>query len=310
MGESKSSVMNMVGDDQKMWLAEFVTLHRDGGNSQSDLEKAISLIEDKGLSFPIVAKPDIGWNGYGVNLVEDSNHLLKYISSFPSGEKMMLQRPIHHDGEAGVFYVRIPGEASGMLYSLTLRYFPYVIGDGKSTLTELIQSDPRTKLRADFYLGGKSNHLGFSKEDLEHIPLEGELIRLTFIGSLRVGGLYRDAGHLITPELTQRFDGIARSMPEFYYGRFDIRFESTDLLKEGRGFSIIEINGAGAEAIQAWDPDVPVRQLYKEFFKAQSLLFKVGDMNRKRGFKPMSVMGLIKAIKHQNRLIDSYPPAG
>ena len=64
-----------------------------------------------------------------------------------------------------------------------------------------------------------------------------ELIRLTFIGSLRVGGLYRDAGHLITPELTQRFDEIARSMPEFYYGRFDIRFESTDLLKEGKGFS-------------------------------------------------------------------------
>jgi hypothetical protein len=142
------------------------------------------------------------------------------------------------------------------------------------------------------------------------IPKEGELIRLTFIGSLRVGGLYRDAGHLITPALSKRFDEISRSMPEFYYGRFDIKFESTDLLKEGRGFSIIEINGAGAEAIQAWDPDVPVRKLYKEFFKAQSLLFKVGAMNRKRGFKPMSLLGLIKAIKKQNNLIDSYPPAG
>ena len=85
----------------------------------------------------------------------------------------MLQRPVHHDGEAGVFYVRIPGEEKGNLYSLTLRYFPYVIGDGKSTLTELIHNDPRTKLRADFYLGGKSNHLGFGKEDLEHVPQEG-----------------------------------------------------------------------------------------------------------------------------------------
>jgi membrane protein DedA with SNARE-associated domain len=310
MGESKSSVMDMVGDDQKEWLAEFVTLRREGENPQNDLDIAIALMEAKGLAFPIVAKPDIGWNGYGVNLVENSNHLLKYLTSFPIGASLMLQRPVNHDGEMGVFYVRIPGEPLGNLYSLTLRYFPFVIGDGKSTLTELIQTDPRTKLRADFYLGGKSNHLGFGKDDLLLVPKEGELIRLTFIGSLRVGGLYRDAGHLITPALTKRFDEISRSMPEFYYGRFDIKFESTDLLKEGKGFSIIEINGAGAEAIQAWDPDVPVRKLYKEFFKAQSLLFKVGAMNRKRGFKPMSMLGLIKAIKKQNNLIDSYPPAG
>ena len=310
MGESKSSVMNMVGDEQRMWLADFVTLHRYGEEAQNDLEQAITLIEENGLSFPIVAKPDIGWNGYGVRLVEDRDHLLKYIASIPSGEKIMLQRPVNHDGEMGVFYVRIPGEPTGRLYSLTLRYFPYVIGNGKMTLRELIQNDPRTKLRADFYLGGKSNHLGFGKEDLEHIPSEGELIRLAFIGSLRVGGLYRDATHLITPALTERFDAIARSMPEFYYGRFDIRFESTDLLKEGKGFSIIEINGAGAEAIQAWDPDVSLFKLYSEFFKAQSLLFKVAALNRKRGFKPMPVRGFLKAIKRQNKLIDSYPAAG
>lgn len=310
MGESKSSVMNMVGDEQKEWLSEYVILQRNCEDAQIDLGKAISLMEEKGLSFPIVAKPDIGWNGYGVQLVEDSNHLHKYIGSFPSGEKMMLQRPVLHDGEAGIFYVRIPGEDTGRLYSITLRYFPFVIGDGKMNLRELIQNDPRTKLRSDFYLGAKSNHLGFGKEDLERVPQEGELIRLAFIGSLRVGGLYRDAGHLITPELTKRFDAISRSMPEFHYGRFDVRFESTDLLKEGKGFKIIEINGAGAEAIQAWDPDVPLFKLYSEFFKAQSLLFKVAALNRKRGYKPMSIRAFLKAIKRQNKLIERYPAAG
>ena len=58
--------------------------------------------------------------------------------------------------------------------------------------------------------------------------------------------------------------------------------------KKGKGFTIIEINGAGAEAIQAWDPDVSLSNLYREFFKAQSLLFKVAALNRKRGYKPMS----------------------
>ena len=133
---------------------------------------------------------------------------------------------------------------------------------------------------------------------------------MAFIGSLRVGGLYIDASHLITPELNLRFDSIAKSMPEFYFGRFDIRFESIDLLAKGEGFSIIEINGSGAEAIQAWDPNVTVFKLYHEFFKSYRLLFKIGALNRARGFKPMTFRDFIRAVKHQNRLIAQYPPAG
>jgi membrane protein DedA with SNARE-associated domain len=310
MGESKASVMGQVGDDQKKWLADFVLFHRDGADSQSDHVRAVSMMESKGLTFPVVAKPDIGWNGYGVRLVEDSSDLHQYISAFPSSEKLLLQQYIRYDGEAGIFYVRIPGEENGRIYSLTLRYFPFVIGDGKSTLRRLIQNDPRTKLRAEMYLGGRTSHIGFGKEDLEQIPKEEELIKLSFIGSLRAGGLYRDGRDLITPDLTRRFDEIARSIPEFYYGRFDVRFQSTDQLKEGKGFRIIEINGAGAEAIQAWDPDYPVFRLYREFFKAQSLLFKIAALNRKRGFKPMPLKDFIKAMRRQNQLIEKYPPGG
>ena len=223
---------------------------------------------------------------------------------------MVLQRPIPHDGEAGIFYVRLPGEEHGRILSVTLRYFPYVYGDGISTLEELIKNNERSKLRAGFYLGGKSEHMGFEKEYLEMVPSEGELVRLSFIGSIRVGGLYRDASHLITPEMTKRFDEIALSMPEFYFGRFDIRFESTELLKAGKGFSIIEINGAGSEAINAWDPEVSIFKLYHELFKTQSLLFKVSALNRARGYKPMGFVDFLKAAKRQNKLIESYPPAG
>ena len=310
MGESKANVMEMVGDDQQSWIAEFVSMERNGVGGEKDLETALALMKGKNLEFPVVAKPDIGWNGYGVRLVEDTSHLLKYISEFPHDEKIILQRPVPYDGEAGVFYVRIPGEPKGKIYSVTLRYFPYVTGDGKSTLRELIQNDQRTKLRADYYLGGKSEHVGFGIEDLDQVPQTGELIRLSFIGSLRVGGLYRDASHLITPELSDRFDKIAQSMPEFYFGRFDIRFESVEKMMKGEGFNIIEINGAGAEAIQAWDPDVTLFKLYREFFKAYRLLFKIGNLNRARGFKPMTFGAFIKAIRHQNRLISQYPPAG
>jgi membrane protein DedA with SNARE-associated domain len=310
MGESKASVMQMVGNDQQSWIAEFVTMHRNGVAGEEDLKNALTLMKEKKLEFPIVAKPDIGWNGYGVRLVDDNIHLLQYISSFPHEENIVLQRPVPYDGEAGVFYVRIPGEPKGKIYSITLRYFPFVTGDGKSSLRELIRNDERTKLRADYYLGGKSEHVGFRDEDLDKVPSPGELVRLSFIGSLRVGGLYRNASHLITPELSDRFDKIAQSMPEFYFGRFDVRFESIEQLMKGEGFNIIEINGAGAEAIQAWDPNVGLFSLYREFFKAYRLLFKIGNLNRERGFKPATLGAFIRAVRHQNRLIEQYPPAG
>ncbi len=310
MGESKAGVMEMVGKEQQSWVAEFVSMKRNGVPGEKDLENAIALMKEKKLDFPIVAKPDIGWNGYGVRLVEDNNHLLQYISDFPHEEKIVLQRPVPYDGEAGIFYVRIPGEPRGKICSITLRYFPFVKGDGRSTLRELIQNDQRTRLRAGYYLGGKPEHVGFGDKDLEQIPQEGELIRLSFIGSLRVGGLYRNAGHLITQELTDRVDKIAQSMPEFYFGRFDVRFESTDKLMQGEGLNIIEINGAGAEAIQAWDPNVPLMSLYREFFRSYKLLFRIGNLNRARGFKPMTLRAFMKAIRHQNCLIAQYPPAG
>lgn len=308
-GESKSNIMAQVGENQQAWMAEFVALHRNGKGAQYDLEEALSAMGDKGLDFPVVVKPDVGWQGYGVRLVEDQDSLFQYISMFPKGEKMVLQRPVLHDGEAGIFYVRMPGEAHGRILSVTLRYFPYVYGDGVSTLEELIRNSPRSKLRAEFYLGSKAEHQGFDEEHLKMVPALGELVRLSFIGSIRVGGLYRDASYLITPEMTRRFDEIAQSMPEFYFGRFDVRFESTESLQEGKGFSIIEINGAGSEAIHAWDPEVPLFKLYRELFQTQSLLFKVSAINRSRGYRPMRTADFLKAAKRQNKLIDSYPPA-
>ncbi|HKJ42307.1 MAG TPA: VTT domain-containing protein [Sunxiuqinia sp.] len=309
-GESKSDLMDKVGEKQRKWFADFVTFHRNGEGAKADLQVAISLMENQGLKFPVVVKPDVGWQGYGVQLVEEPDHLLTYIESYPAEQKMMLQRPVPHDGEAGIFYVRMPNEKHGRVLSVTLRYFPYVIGDGKSTLEDLIKNSPRSKLKAEYFLGDRPDHMGPEKQYLEMVPVEGELVRLAFIGSIRIGGLYRDASYLITPEMTKRFDEIAQAIPEFYFGRFDVRFESTELLQKGEGFSIIEINGAGSEPIHAWDPEVSTLKLYKELFQTQSLLFKVGALNRERGFKPMGIVDFLKAAKRQTKLINQYPPAG
>jgi hypothetical protein len=80
-------------------------------------------------------------------------------------------------------------------------------------------------------------------------------------------------------------------------------------LQEGEDFGIIEINGAGSEIIHAWDPDMPFFLTYKILLAQQRLLFRIGALNRARGFRPIPFHALILGLVHQRRLIESYPPS-
>jgi membrane protein DedA with SNARE-associated domain len=306
-GESKSKIMESINDGNKDFIAKFITFKRIHSNYKHDLTDALHLIEKSEIDFPLVVKPDIGWQGFGVRLLKNENELEEYLSKYPMNEKVIFQELIDYDGEAGVFYARMPNEPSGKVFSLTLRYYPFVTGDGKSTLRQLIQHNPRTGFKSKYYLGNHPRHRGLNAEQLESIPTEGEMVRLAFIGSIRIGGIYRDARHIITPALSSRFDAISKSIPEFYYGRFDIRFRSTELLMEGKDFSIFEINGSGSEPIHAWDPEVPFFKVYEELFKTQKLMFQIAACNMKRGFQPTSLAEFMKAHSNQSRLLKSYP---
>jgi len=306
-GESKSYTMGWVGNGHQKWLANYITFKRIHPNIKTELEHALEQISEAGLEFPLVAKPDIGWQGFGVRQIANADELRDYLSIYPLNEQVIFQKLITYDGEAGVFYARLPHEPKGKVFSLTLRYFPYVTGDGKSTLRQLIQNSPRTGFKARYYLGLHPEHKGLSAEQLNSVPAEGEMVRLAFIGSIRTGGIYRDARHLISPALCERFDAISKSIPEFYFGRFDIRFSSTEQLVEGNDFYVFEINGAGSEPIHAWDPEVPFFRVYHELFKTQKLMFRIAACNKARGYQPTSVGKFLKAYARQNRLLKSYP---
>jgi hypothetical protein len=134
----------------------------------------------------------------------------------------------------------------------------------------------------------------------------GERVVLTTIASLRAGARYEDATLLITAALSFRLDAIARSMPNFHFGRFDVRFASLAALQAGR-FSIIEVNGAGSEAIQFWDAAMTMREAFAGVFAKQQLLFRLGARMRRMGHRPVGTLALARAWLRQQRLISAYP---
>ncbi len=266
----------------------------------SAADAAAACMQRANIAFPIIAKPDIGWCGFGVRRIDTAQALAEYLDAYPVGERVVLQAYVPDAGEAGLFYVRLPGEKHGRLLGLALRFFPQVTGDGRSTVAELIALEPRLcRLGAD--------GLHRIEVDLLQIPEAGEQVRLATIGSTRIGGLYRDGGALITSALSGVIDAIARDMPEFYFGRFDVRYSNAEALMRGEGFKIIEVNGAGSEAIEAWDPDISARAAFKKIFVKQRLLFEVAAANRQRGYKTMSLWHLAALHLRQQKLIRQYP---
>jgi membrane protein DedA with SNARE-associated domain len=308
-GESKSGYLFDIAPSQRQWVADFTVVQRGTGfwSVQSDLERSLRSLDEAGIDFPLVAKPDIGWHGFGVRRIEGPAELRDYIAQFPERAKLILQRLLPYAGEAAVLYARLPGEGKGRIRSLTFRYFPHVIGDGRSALRHLIYADPRARWRARLHLGVDPTHRALSPEDLERVPVRGEVVQIALIGNQRAGGLYRDAGRYITSALEARIDAIARSMREFHYGRFDIRFESVELLMRGEDFSICEVNGIGGEAIDAWDPRLPVGEAYRRLFNEQRTLFTIGKLNRARGFRATPLFEFVAGLMQQGQLIKRYP---
>ncbi len=266
-----------------------------------------SALDDAGLDYPLVAKPDIGWHGHGVRRIDHRAALENYIAQFPASNTLMLQRYVPYAAEAAVLYARLPGEASGRVLSLTLRYFPQVIGNGQFTVRQLIRSDARAQWKSALHLGIDPSHRGVDRFDLDRIPARGEVVRIALIGNQRAGALYRDASRHITGALEARFDAIARSMTEFHYGRFDLRFDTLEALKRAEDFSIVEINGIGGEAIDCWDPRLAVGEAYRRLAEQQRLLFLIGERNRARGFRPMAAGDFIASLIRQTQLIRRYP---
>ena len=105
--------------------------------------------------------------------------------------------------------------------------------------------------------------------------------------------IFSDGSYLDSEELRQTFDTIARKLPEFFIGRFDVRYEDPDDLRQGSGFHIIELNGAASEATDIYDERNSLSSAYKTLYRQWKLVYSIGAENRERGFKPASLWSFL-----------------
>ncbi|MDD1784289.1 D-alanine--D-alanine ligase [Enterovibrio sp. ZSDZ35] len=300
VGESKDAILSLAGEHAKKWILPYVAWEKSLFPPETQAHQALSKLHKAGLRFPIVAKPDLGCRGAGVRLVENKHALEEYLRLFPLGAKLILQEKAPYNAEAGVFYVRYPGEEKGRIFSLTLKYNPFVVGDGVRTLAELIDDDPRA---------GKVSHLYRTRHEdkLDLVLQNGEEFRLAFAGSHCRGAIFRNGSEYITEALTRKLDEIFDDFPGFHYGRIDLKFRDIESLMKGEDFVMLEVNGASSEAAHIWDKDATLKDAFTTLLDQYRMLFEIGDKQRRAGCSVPSLLDLYKAWRTEKSLVRHYP---
>lgn len=299
VGESKSQILGLVGESARELIARWVAVAK---TTDADTHaRAADAMAGAGLAFPLVAKPDMGQRGDGVQVVRDESQLAAYVARFPTGETIILQELIDWPHEAGLMWVRYPHQPRGRIVSITLKEFPAVVGDGVRTLEALIDADERASILAEVY---KPRHA----DRLAEVPAAGERVPLVFAGNHCKGTIFRNGLDILTDDLEAAMDRVGLSMPEFYFGRVDVRFRDLASFRRGEDFRLVEINGAGAEATHIWDANMRLFDAWGALFIQWRTLFEIGDANRRAGAKPLPLWELLRAARRYDVVAKDYPP--
>lgn len=288
VGESKSEILGRL---DSRWVATFRKIPAEDP-IQARLEAARSFVDREDLDFPVVVKPDVGERGRGFTIARTETELAAAVTAAP--HDLLIQEFVG-GVELGIFYVRMPGDKRGKIFSITEKKLLKLEGDGSSTLEELILSDDRAMRLAPIHLDKMAGRL-------EEVPAAGVEIPLVEMGVHSRGALFLDGSRLRTPELETAVDEISRSFEGFFFGRYDMRAPSLEAFQLGRNLRVLELNGVTSEATHIYDPTNSYFEAVGILRRQWGLAFEVGAGNREQGLGPAGTHTLVRlAFRHFRR---------
>lgn len=248
-------------------------------------------LDDRNLVFPVIAKPNVGERGFKVSIVHQLNELHKYQEG---GFDFLVQRFYSFPVELGVLFYYNASKGCFECSSVTQKEFLTVIGDGRSTVKELLMNHKRGRLYV------RVLEVEEVSIDWGYIPSNGETHIVHRIGNHSKGTRFLNANFLINQGINTTVDRIARGLSGIFYGRMDLKVASFESLLQGADTKIFEINGVSSEAGHVYD--LPTYfHAYKDMAKEWVRIGKVSKLNIKKGVKTTPFPVFFKQIiKHFN----------
>ena len=145
------------------------TMLLDASQSSGVLEDAIGAFAHE-HGYPLILKPDIGAVGKGIIRLDKAKDTTQAVGALQGS--YLLQSFTPFECEYGVFFVRHKGV--NQITGINKKHFPTVVGNGKDSIAELANAHKR---RTDHW------RIFLKYIDTERVPVDGEQVQLSFIGS-------------------------------------------------------------------------------------------------------------------------------
>ncbi len=281
IGESKSAILGALAGAGNA-IARWKLIPN--GTAQERMESLSLFLAENALSYPIVLKPDEGQRGLAVKVIQNEASALAYFESAPFP---LIAQEFIGGREFGVFYARHPDWPNGKIISITDKRLISVKGDGLHTLEELILRDSRAVCMAPRFLKVHADRLAI-------VPKSGENVPLVELGTHARGALFLNAESLLTPDLENAIDALAKNYRGFHFGRFDLRVPDVESLKQGRGIKVLELNGITSESTHIYDPKNSLFYAWKTLMRQWQLCFSIAYANARNGVAVPSVFEFLR----------------
>jgi hypothetical protein len=243
---------------------------------------------DSKIVYPCIAKPEFGGRGRKVAVIDNDIELEKYCNDV--GENFMVQEKIDFEIELGLFFLKMPNENNIRIPSVVIKEFMTVIGDGKQSVLQLMNTTNRSAKQVE-------RLKEMNPAILEIVPKEKEHILLEPIGNHCKGTIFRDANDLVNEELVNIFTNICNQINGVHYGRFDMKVKSIEDLYNGKNILIMELNGINADPAHIFDPEARLRDAIKMHFYLAKCGFEISKNNIKNGVKRIPTKTVIARVK-------------
>ncbi|MEB2777934.1 hypothetical protein SYJ56_21650 [Algoriphagus sp. D3-2-R+10] len=227
--------------------------------SEENINLILDRVRKQRILFPFIIKPDMGERGKGVKLIRKWEELETYLAEQPK-DAYMIQEFIGKRQEYGVFFFKNPVTGEFSISSLTRKISLQVIGDGTSSISELIQNHPRANRYQDL----------IQLHDPTSIPSGDEIVKLSPMGNHCKGAVFLDYSAYINAEMTTAFEMIFENVEGINYGRLDVKVDDLSELTGPGQVIILEVNGSNAEPIHMYSPE----KSYYESLKTISFYFQ------------------------------------
>ena len=252
-----------------------------------------SQLNQNGLEFPVIVKPNMGYKGYAVRECRNISELESYISKLDQNKEWLIQEYIDKKCEFSIMYYRIPGSINHGVTSISNKKYPTVLGDGVSTVEQLMARYENPFVDKE-YLKIKW------KLKLKEVPMLNEEIVLHHIGNYSRGSKFYSEMNENDLSLSDAMYDVFEDNEDVYFCRLDIKADSMDDVRNG-DFKIMEINGAKSEPLHIYDPQFSFWDRIRDVRKHWKLMTKIVDGRRALGgYKfPGNIEGLrsVHAVK-------------